>query len=193
MNYRGIHGAVEVIFSAPVFPLFILPLFAYLPERTGELTALQSTITGWIYIGFVPLLVLVYAKKTGISEKFTVPKRENRTPIFLAVVLSYTVSTVIFWHHSAHDMFMISLAYVFVTSSMALINLFWKISIHASGISGPTTALVYSFGPVFLPLYLLLIPVCINRHRLDAHTKGQLLAGSFLPVLLTYLLYLGLY
>lgn len=73
------------------------------------------------------------------------------------------------------------------TLVMMLISLKWKISIHASGISGPFTFLVYVLGTVFLPLYLLILPVGWARIELRAHSLSQVLAGFLLTILLTWL------
>jgi membrane-associated phospholipid phosphatase len=67
-----------------------------------------------------------------------------------------------------------------------LITFKWKISIHASGITSPFTALVYLLGGVMLPLLLVVIPVGWARVELKAHTKMQVTAGAILSGLLTW-------
>jgi len=70
---------------------------------------------------------------------------------------------------------------------MMLINLKWKISIHASGITGPATFLFYSFGMIAIPFFLLVLPVGWARLRLNAHTPAQVLAGATLTVAITWI------
>jgi membrane-associated phospholipid phosphatase len=67
-----------------------------------------------------------------------------------------------------------------------VITLKWKISIHASGITGPFTALVYLLGAVMLPLLLVVIPVAWARVELKAHTIMQVTVGAVLSCALTW-------
>jgi membrane-associated phospholipid phosphatase len=70
---------------------------------------------------------------------------------------------------------------------LLIITLKWKISIHASGITSPVTALVYLLGTRMLPLFLFFIPVAWARLELKAHTKFQLTAGAIISSILTWL------
>lgn len=78
---------------------------------------------------------------------------------------------------------MAALALAIVTG----INFFWKISAHATGISGLLGATLYigfKCGVFNPPLYVVLIIccglVCAARLQLDAHTPAQLIAGTAL-------------
>ena len=70
---------------------------------------------------------------------------------------------------------------------LMIITLKWKISIHASGITGPFTALIYQLGSTMLPLLLLVIPVAWARVELKAHTIRQVTAGAILSSMLTWI------
>lgn len=58
----------------------------------------------------------------------------------------------------------------------------FKASGHTCGVSGPTAMFVYTFGPAYLPLFLLLIPVFVSSLKLKRHTVWQLIAGCFVPI-----------
>jgi membrane-associated phospholipid phosphatase len=70
---------------------------------------------------------------------------------------------------------------------MMLISIRWKISIHASGITGPVTVLTYSLGVVGLFLFGLTVPVGWARIRLGVHTLSQVVAGALLTIATTWL------
>lgn len=193
MKEEDFYSTVSKIFSGPVFPIFVVFMFVLSSENLRGVSLLGGLAIGWTFLSFIPLVTVIYAKKMGWSESFDVPRRKNRTKVFLPVIVSYVIASTIFWYLSSHVLFMISLAYVLVTSSLAVANLFWKVSIHAAGIAGPTTALVYVFGAKFAILYALLIPVCLSRYRLRAHTKKQLVGGIILSVIVTLAVYLSLY
>jgi membrane-associated phospholipid phosphatase len=66
-----------------------------------------------------------------------------------------------------------------------LINLHWKISIHAMGIAGPLTALIYLFGLPGLILTLIVPLVGWSRVYLKRHTPWQVIIGTILGFVLT--------
>ena len=81
------------------------------------------------------------------------------------------------------------MSYVFVTSAVFIINLFWKISAHSAGVAGPTTALVYVFGPSLIPLYVLTLLVMWVRLKIKVHNLKQLIAGALIAIFITSLVY----
>jgi membrane-associated phospholipid phosphatase len=79
------------------------------------------------------------------------------------------------------------LCYLGNTVVMMFITLRWKISVHASGIAGPSTALVYLLGAIAAPLLLLAVPVGWARIKLGAHTILQVIGGASLTFLITWI------
>jgi membrane-associated phospholipid phosphatase len=77
------------------------------------------------------------------------------------------------------------LGYCAGTLFLFFINLYWKISIHAMGIAGPTTVLVFVFGYWGVLLGLLLLPVIWSRVYLKKHTVAQAITGGILGFVLT--------
>jgi len=53
------------------------------------------------------------------------------------------------------------------------------------GVAGPTTAMIFAFGPVGSMLGLILPPVMWSRVYLKKHTVNQVIAGATLGFLLT--------
>jgi membrane-associated phospholipid phosphatase len=71
------------------------------------------------------------------------------------------------------------------TAVMLAINVYWKASVHAMGIAGPTVALVFGFGVLGALLSLLLPLVGWSRIRSKAHTLSQVVVGALLGYVLT--------
>ncbi len=90
-------------------------------------------------------------------------------------------------------MLLISLSYVFVTTAIMFVTLFWKISVHSAGVAGPTTALVYFFGKEMIFLHILTMIVILVRLKLKVHTLPQLIAGSVMAIVVTFLTYFFFY
>jgi len=63
-----------------------------------------------------------------------------------------------------------------------VVNLFWKVSTHCAGVTGPIFALFFVFGTKALPLFLIIILVCWSRIKLKNHTFSQTFVGSLISL-----------
>jgi len=77
------------------------------------------------------------------------------------------------------------ICYLNNTIIVLLINLSWKISIHAMGVAGPLTALIYLFGWPGLVFTLSVPLVAWSRVYLKRHTPWQVTMGTLLGFSLT--------
>jgi len=101
--------------------------------------------------------------------------------------LSYLAGSVVLLLVKAPTMITaLMLCYAGNSLVMMLITLRWKISIHASGIAGPTIVLMYGLGTWACIFFALLVPVGLSRIRLKAHTPTQLLAGALVTIAATW-------
>jgi len=104
------------------------------------------------------------------------------------VIIFYVVGVIVLFATGAPPLTSaLMVCYLNNTLIVLLFSLFWKISIHAMGISGPATALIYLFGWPGL-LFSLLVPLVVwSRLHLKRHTPSQLIIGTILGYLLTAL------
>ena len=81
----------------------------------------------------------------------------------------------------------LGLMFCYATNTLVVlvISRWWKISIHAMGISGPLVACQLAFGAVVYPWWGLLPLVAASRVYLGRHTGMQVTAGALLGVVLT--------
>ena len=137
---------------------------------------------------FIPLITIYLMSKRGMISDFLVSNKHERTKPFAVATLSYAIGSLALWLVQAPKLATaLMLCYAGNTIIMMLITRLWKISVHASGIAGPTTALIEGFGAWASILFLLLIPVGWARIRLKAHTPSQVLAGAFVTIIATWL------
>ena len=142
---------------------------------------------------FVPLLIIILLSKHGVVSDVFVTEREERAKPFAGAVISYLVGSLVLWSLNAPKLVTaLMLCYAVNTIVMMLITRRWKISVHASGIAGPTTVLIAAVGAWASILFALLIPVGWARIRLKAHTPMQLLAGALVTIAATWV-QLGIY
>lgn len=178
---------LSLVFSAPAIAAVVTIVFSLFSSNM-----LLSIIIGFLFLVIIPMLPVLYFFEQGLID-IDIQERKKRTLFFLTAIVSYVATSFIFYYLNYHHMFSISIAYMFVTSFIMLINLFWKISVHSAGVAGPTTALVYVFGIELIPIYVFTFIIIYVRLKLKAHNLIQLIAGAFAAILITFLTYLFFY
>lgn len=131
--------------------------------------------------------VLVLMKKGYLSDMFAKDRMERFIP-FLVSLVSYSLGTVVLIYIQAPGAITALMA-TYIVNGIVLIAITtkWKISIHASGVTSPVTALVYLLGSHLIPLFLIFLPVAWARLELKAHSKMQLTMGALLSGVLTWI------
>jgi membrane-associated phospholipid phosphatase len=181
------HRLASGLSAALNAPLVTLVTFIPLILLYGQDNALQlftiTTVFGCIF----PLIMVYGLLKLDLIKDFYAHDRHTRFIPFLWTTLFYLMGAISLIYISAPSAVTALMACYFVNGMvLMLITMKWKISIHASGITGPFTALVFQLGAVMLPLLLLVIPVAWARVELKAHSVMQVTAGAILSGLLTW-------
>jgi len=167
-------------------PLVAIPVFLVI-----NYTLLYNG--GWLWfsslsIFFVSILPIITSTLWIKRKKLEVdmPKREDRIYPLLMVILSYIVGVMVLYTLGAPPLTTtLMIAYLNNTIVVLLFSLYWKISIHAMGMAGPATAIIYLFGWTGL-IFSLLVPLVLwSRLHLKRHTPAQLIVGTVLGYLLT--------
>jgi len=168
-------------------PLVAAPTFLYLLFLESAPNSLVLALIALFFATLLPLSMVVMLSRRGIIPDIWASTRESRVIPFAGAILSYLIGAAsLLLAGSPAAVASLMLCYVGNTVIMMLISLRWKISVHASGIAGPLTALAYLFGVIALPLFLLIVLVAWARLRLKAHTVPQVVLGALLTVLTTW-------
>jgi membrane-associated phospholipid phosphatase len=167
-------------------PLIAIPVFLVI-----NYTLLYGIEWLWfstLSIFFVSILPIItsslWIKKKNLEVDM--PQREDRIYPLLLVILSYIIGVMVLYILGAPQLTTV-LMFCYLTNTIVvlMISLYWKISIHAMGIAGPATAIIYLFGWTGL-LFSLLVPLVLwSRLYLKRHTPTQLMVGTALGYLLT--------
>jgi membrane-associated phospholipid phosphatase len=189
---KTLANAITGILNAPFISLYA---FAVTIAALSPPNALPIFLLTTFFATLLPMGVIYYMFKRGFLKDMYAFDRQTRFKPFLGAMLCYFLGLIALIATSAPLLVSVLMAgYMINTFVMMLITLRWKISIHASGIAGPATFLVYAFGIQFVWMFLLILPVGWARLKLNAHTLSQVVIGFSLTVALTYLLlliYLG--
>ena len=167
-------------------PLIAIPTFIVINVfLLGLSDSIVVNIICMIFAAILPILTsLILIKKMNTDIDIT-DRRKRTLPLFFAVC-SYIIGFFVLYIIDAPAITTtLMLIYSSNTLIILLINLSWKISIHAMGVAGPTAALIYLFG---LPgvIFGLTIPIVMwSRVMLRKHSILQVLAGSVLGLIIT--------
>jgi len=170
-----------------------LLLLISLAVITAHYAVSTEQFVRWFSISTLLLMgpALFYTLWTWHKEKaidLDITRREDRiVPLLLvslgAVIGGYLVNSRL--TDSNLLVFSNTLAAMLIT--LTIVTFVWKISLHAATLMALTTLLVLFRSPYFILLYPLIIPVGWARLTLKQHTLAQLLAGSIIGVLVTYM------
>jgi membrane-associated phospholipid phosphatase len=184
LNRFKLASSLSAVLNAPLITLItFIPLILI-----GGMNDAPLLIAITSFFGCILPLVMVYSLlKLDIIKDFYAHERDTRFIPFLWTTLFYLLGAICLILVSAPPAVTALMACYFVNGIVLMvITLKWKISIHASGITGPFTALVYLLGAVMLPLLLVVIPVAWARVELKAHTIMQVTVGAVLSCALTW-------
>lgn len=173
---------VSALLSPPlVAGVTFLTLLAFDKPSDFVSTAASTLIFGTIGpLAVVQLNGSIFASSSSALT-------QSRTSQFVLAIGGYAIGSVLLSEIGApRPVIVLMVCYLGNSIVMMLVSLRWKISVHASGVAGPSTMLTYASGSSWLPLFLLMIPVGWARIKEGAHTTRQVAAGAALTILTTW-------
>ncbi|MFQ3581713.1 MAG: hypothetical protein SNJ67_04060 [Chloracidobacterium sp.] len=143
-------------------------------------------IVAVIFAAALPLVALLVMKRRGLITNVNIDQREQRTRPFMLGIVCYAIGFVFLkLFHAPRLAQGLMFCYAVNTVMILGITRYWKISVHATGISGPLVALYYHLGATVLPCFGLIPLVCASRVVMQKHTVGQVVAGTALGLTAT--------
>jgi hypothetical protein len=121
----------------------------------------------------------LYKKKFSDLD---VSNRHKRTPLLVIALASYAGGALIFALTNTKILVLLALGCYIVSFIVMIVNLFWKVSIHCAGVTGPIFALIFVFGKNVLPLSLIIVLLCWSRVKLKNHTFSQTVIGTLVSL-----------
>ena len=184
MDKKKLATYISAAMNAPLIAILtFVPLI--LSQRHESQTLLIGITT--LFGAILPLSSTYYLVRKGIIPDIYASDRASRTEPFLWAMASYLLGVTALLYFEAPFVVTALMACYFVNAIiMLLITLYWKISIHAVGVTGPITALVFQLGAQMIPFFLLMLPVAWARIELKAHNVKQVIAGAVLSTILTW-------
>jgi len=185
-------------FLTPVYAIIMLMNMWYarlLFDDTKRLIIILSVVLFTMIIPAITTFILI---KSGTVSDLYIKDRKERTWPYIITFVSYLVCIRFFiWIGIGKWVVLIASGTTLTLMLIAIINLWWKISAHMSGMGGLcgsifAAAFIFHSNPIWLFTSIILLSgvVAWSRLELKAHTLGQVsagflvgLLGTFLPVL----------
>jgi hypothetical protein len=184
LDKEKLAAKVSDIFN-PLYISFVFFLIVSLHVSSSLLEAAKYWLVAGFFFCVLPLGDVLLRIRKGITKDIHIDERKDRIIPFLITLTSSIVGllTVSFLGFPK-EIQAVSWAIVLTGGIITVITLFWKISLHAAGISAIATALIVFLG-LSASVLVLFIPVVFwARITLRKHNIWQLLAGSGLSVLI---------
>ena len=187
----GFYSAALTPFSVAAIESIIFSWFS--PTGVGPVTSPGvSALFGVLILSIGPFVPVAYAVRTKRID-LDISDRNKRAPVYVISLVAYAVGVLFFWVTENKIMFVLSVAYLCVGFALMLITFAWKISAHAAATAGMATALWLVLGVWMFSAYVLALLTIWARVRLGAHTVLQAVAGAVLSIVVTALVFVGLY
>ena len=188
--------------SIVLYPM-LMPLYGMLLFFTSTQTLLPLLPTAYIVIGIagtmvltllIPVILLLYMWRKGYIDSLHMHDSKQRTTPYIYTLICYC-----FWAYFLHAtlqlpifMLLVAIGAIVALLIVTIINHWWKISAHLTGIGGLlggicSFALNYSILPIYLIITALLLSLLLMYARLylNAHTPLQVVCGFLLGLICT--------
>jgi len=187
MDRKKRAAIISIVFQPTFIPIILYLIVSFHTVQMPQ--AIVFALIGIIFVTLAPIgLIFLMTRFRKISDPDLPDRRERFLP-YISIVVLYIIGLIVFLYLQAPwQIIAITASYIAVTFAGAVISLFWKISMHLAGVSGPITALVFLVNPYFAFAYLLLLPIGWARYALKKHTLLQIIIGSLLSIGITYMI-----
>ena len=192
--------ALSILLHPMLMPCYGMLLFCFSGQPSitilPRVYIIISLVGTFILTFAIPFILLLFMWKKGYIDSLHIDNSKQRTTPYIYTLICYG-----FWAYFLHTillmptfMLLIALGAIGALILVTLINQWWKISAHLTGIGGLLGGIcsfglsyaVLPFWPIIIVLLVALI-LMYARLYLDAHTPMQVVCGFILGLLSTFI------
>ena len=183
--YKHIAKTISVIFNPLIISPFVFYILIFNDHNSNNYLFFFIAV---FFSSVLPFSSIVYFKKIGKISSLEAPIRRQRLDLLIISSLYNSIAFVLLNYFNASDIVQgLMFCYAINTVITWLITRYWKISIHMIGLGGPFVALFLSGYKNLFLMTVIIILVYFSRIILKAHNHAQLIAGTFLAMVLAYI------
>jgi len=183
-----IANILSYVLSPNVISFYIILLLLFYPPLDNNSNVILNLLISIIFLCVFPIIAILYSQQKGTIDIW-VSNQKDRTFFYIIALVGYVIASIIFFMIKENTLFVLSVAYFFVTLVVTLGNFSTKVSSHSAGVAGPLTAMTLVYGLFLFPIFLLVPLVFWSRLKLKAHTVTQLTLGTLIGVVVTFIVF----
>ncbi len=175
--------------TSPVVLTAFFFVFVCMRIIPDPIKALQVFAVCFISQSVLPILYLLVTYRMKFIPDVHLFRKKDRNRVFPAIAVFYLVGLMVLYKIAAPT---VIIGLVFSTIAIVLIiwwvNIFYKISIHMSGLAGMIVGLFFVSGCYPATPLMSFLPVAgWVRYRSKAHTLSELTVGAITGALVTWM------
>lgn len=170
--------------SVPIF------LIVCLMAVDNKIEAINWAFLCFLFGTVVPYLYIWFLYKKKKINDIHISEKEDRIKPLVVSCISYIIFFIILYILEG-PLFLKSIFAVIIVSTIILtiITYFWKICLHASGMTFMVITLIILFGKWMLLMIPLIPLIGWARVRIKKHTVNQVILGTGITAITTFLIY----
>lgn len=174
----------------PFLVSFLIIVLLAFHDTTSTAEALKWAAISLAMSVLPVFVVVVYRARQGKLDGILVIPQEQRKGIYVLAAVLGAVGCAVLYFLGAPELLVATFcAGLVAVVIFMVINMFWKISLHAAFISGSATVLTIIYGMIGALSILLLLLVAWARIELKLHSPAQVAGGALLAaaiIIVTY-------
>jgi membrane-associated phospholipid phosphatase len=181
-------------FYLPLVGLIALFVFSYLSLLPISYKLIVLALVYAFTILLPTVLIRLYRNYQGWSPIELGMKERRMVPYVISILCYFSCYYIMSIFHIPHFMGAILVAALLIQILCAIVNIWWKISVHAAGIGGVTGALlgfaiIFGFNPIFWLCLVLIVSGLVGTSRmvLRQHSLSQIVIGYVVGVIISFL------
>lgn len=180
---------ISAIFSPYVMAVLFVLLLTY--NFSQNFTEFLPWILTFLFFGMiVPGIYVFWLMETGkVKDIHISDQNERKIPFLIAGISSVVGVLILMFLGADRPVIVIASTYAASALAVAIITLYWKISIHMAIFTSIVTVMTILFGGAFIWFYLLLIPLAWSRIHRKKHTLLQTVVGALVAFSLTTIIF----
>jgi membrane-associated phospholipid phosphatase len=174
----------------PFLVSFLVIVLLAFHDTTSTAEALKWTAISLVLSVLPVFIVVVYLARQGKLDGILVIPQEQRTGIYVLAAVLGAIGCAVLYFLGAPELLVATFcAGLVAVVIFMVINMFWKISLHAAFISGSATVLTIIYGMIGALSILLLLLVAWARIELKLHSPAQVAGGTLLAAAILIVVY----
>lgn len=172
------------VVSPPV--MFAILGIAFALKDNSFLTGMGWAVVYGLIVSLAPILVVLYLMHIGVIKELHMSNtRERHIPYLSSILFAGATWFILTQFNGPELLVCLAIFNVIELTLLALINIYWLISLHATGImaSYVLVGLIWGWGIASVVVIPFVVSVCWVRLYLKRHTPNQVLAGLALGAL----------